>query len=205
VPQGINVKTAARLEADARSGIARVGSDVFFGLNVDIRRPQLVTIGSHVSIDTGAYITTAAEIGDYVHIGPYVTVIGGPKARFVMGNFTNLAAGCRVICGSDRFMGEGLIGPASLPEEFKDRMKLAPVILEDFANVGSNVVIMPGVTLAQGSVIGACALVTESTEPWTVYTGIPAKPRKSRPWRRMVRYAEKLGYVTDEARRQGLS
>lgn len=191
-------------EVNFRS-LARVGDDVRFGMNVDIRRAQLVAIGSHVSIDTGAYITTAADIGDYVHIGPYVTVIGGPDARLVMGNFTNLAGGCRVICGSDRFMGEGLIGPASLPDEFKDRMNLAPVVLEDFANVGSNAVIMPGVTLAQGTVIGACALVTESTEPWTVYTGIPAKPRKSRPWKRMVRYAEQLGYVTDAAPRRGRS
>src|SRR3954469_11301694 len=116
---------------DAKA-FARIGEDVRFGMNVDIRRPQLVAIGSHVAIDTGAYITTAAEIADYVHIGPYVTAIGGPDARLVMRNFTNLAAGCRVICGSDGFMGEGLIGPASLPDEFKDKMKLAPVVLEDF-------------------------------------------------------------------------
>jgi acetyltransferase-like isoleucine patch superfamily enzyme len=122
-----------------------------------------------------------------------------------MRNFTNLAAGCRVICGSDRFMGEGLIGPASLPDEFKDKMKLAPVVLEDFANVGTNAVIMPGVTLAQGTVIGACSLVTASTEPWTVYTGIPARPRKSRPWQMMVSYAEALGYVTAAKPRQGRS
>jgi len=184
---------------------ARICENVRFGMSVDIRRPQLVSIGSHVAIDTGTYITTAAEIGDYVHIGPYVTVIGGPDARLVMRNFTNIAAGVRVICGSDRFMGEGLIGPASLPDEFKDKMKLAPVVLEDFANVGTNAVIMPGVTLAQGTVIGACSLVTSSTEPWTVYTGIPARPRKARPWQTMVRYAEELGYVTDEAPRQGRS
>jgi acetyltransferase-like isoleucine patch superfamily enzyme len=188
-----------------RQAFARIGEDVRFGMNVDIRRPQFVSIGSHVAIDTGAYITTAAGIGDYVHIGPYVTVIGGPEARLTMGNFTNLAAGCRVICGSDRFMGEGLVGPASLPDEFKDKMKLAPVVLEDFANVGTNAVIMPGVTLAQGTVIGACSLVTASTEPWTVYTGIPAKPQKSRPWQTMVHYAEQLGYVTDATPRRGRS
>jgi acetyltransferase-like isoleucine patch superfamily enzyme len=191
-------------EIDAKT-FARMGKDVRFGKNVDIRRPQLVALGSHVAIDSGVYITTAAEIGDYVHIGPYVTVIGGPEARLVMRSFTNLAAGCRVICGSDRFMGEGLIGPASLPDEFKDKMTLAAIVLEDFANVGTNAVIMPGVTLAQGTVIGACSLVTQSTEPWTVYVGIPAKPRKSRPWQTMVRYAEQLGYVIDAAPREGRS
>ena len=178
---------------------AHIGTDVVIGPNVDIRRPHLVSIGSHVSIDTGAYITTAAEIGDYVHIGPYITVIGGAEARLVMGHFTNLAAGARVICGSDRFQGDGLIGPASLPAKYKDTMKLAPVILENFANVGTNAVIMPGVTLAEGSVVGACSLVTKSTEPWTIYTGIPAKPVKARPRDKMIAYAAELGYVTAAA------
>ena len=178
------------------SAFAKIGTDVRIGPNVDIRRPHLVSIGSHVSIDTGAYITTAAEIGDYVHIGPYVTVIGGAEARLVMGHFTNLAAGTRIICGSDRFQGDGLIGPASLPAKYKDTMKLAPVILENFANVGTNAVIMPDVTLAEGSVVGACSLVTKSTEPWTIYTGIPARPVKPRPRDKMIAYAAELGYVT---------
>lgn len=177
----------------------KIGIDVHIAPNVDIRRPHLVSIGNHVAIDTGAYITTGAELADYIHVGPYVTVIGGERAMLVMGNFTNLAAGCRVICGSDRFQGEGLIGPASLPDQYKDRMKLAPVILEDFANVGTNTVIMPGVTLAEGSVIGACALVAKSTEPWTIYTGIPAKPIKTRPRDTMIQYAQELGYVTGAA------
>jgi len=177
------------------SSFKNVGNDVLIGPNADFRRPHLISIGSHVAIDTGTYITTAANIGDYVHIGPYVTVIGGEQALLVMGNFTNLAAGCRVICGSDRFQGAGLIGPATLPKKYKDEMKLAPVVLENFANVGSNAVIMPGVTLAEGSVIGACSLVTKSTEPWTIYTGIPAKRLKSRPREKMIRYAAALGYV----------
>jgi len=177
------------------TAFARIGEDVRFGMNVDIRRPELVAIGSHVSIDTGAYITTAAEIGDYVHIGPYVTVIGGPNARFTMGRFTALAAGVRVICGSDRFMGEGLSGPASIPDEYKDKMELAPVVLEDFAAAGTNAIILPGVTLAQGSVVSAGSLVARNTEPWTVYAGSPARPLKARPRDRMLRYAAEMGYV----------
>ena len=176
------------------ASLKSVGTDVVISPNAEIRRPDMVSIGSHVAIDT-AYITTAAGIADYVHVGPYVTVIGGPKARLTMGHFTNLAAGARVICGSDRFMGDGLIGPASIPDAYKDKMKLAPVVLEDFANVGTNAVIMPGVTLAQGSVIGAGSLVTHSTEPWTVYVGVPAWPLKARPREQMLRYAAEMGYV----------
>jgi acetyltransferase-like isoleucine patch superfamily enzyme len=171
-----------------------VGTDVVISPNAEIRRPQLVSIGNHVAIDT-AIITTAAEIGDYVHIGPYVTVIGGPKARLTIGRFVALAAGTRVICGSDRFMGEGLMGPASIPDAYKDKMKLAPVVLEDFAAAGTNAIILPGVTLAQGSVIATGSLLTHSTEPWTVYAGNPARPLKVRPRERMLRYASEMGYV----------
>jgi galactoside O-acetyltransferase len=177
------------------SSLKSVGNDVVISPNAEIRRPHLVSVGSHVAIDT-ACITTAAEIKDYAHIGPYVTIIGGAKGMFVMGHFTNLAAGCRVVCVSDRHLGDGLMGPASIPEQYKDAVDAAPVIMENFANVGTNVVIMPGVTLAEGTVIGACSLVTKNTEPWTIYTGIPAQPRKSRPSEKMIRYAAELGYVT---------
>lgn len=169
------------------------GDDTFISANVEIRRPQLVTVGSHVAIDTGFYCTVSMEVGDYVHIAPYITVIGGADGRFRMDHFATLAAGSRVICGSDDHMGEGLVGP-TIPDEFKDRVTIAPVTFEKFANIGTNVVIMPGVTLAEGTVVGANSLVTKSTEPWTVYVGTPAVPVKIRPHKRLHDYARQLGY-----------
>ncbi len=110
-----------------------------------------------------------------------------------MGNFTNLAAGCRVICGSDKFAGDGLIG-AAIPVQFRDHMHSGGVTLQDFANVGSNAVLMPGVTLAEGSVVGACAMLLHDTEPWGIYVGVPARRIKTRPRETMLKYAKQLGY-----------
>lgn len=169
------------------------GEDTFISKNVEIRRPHLVSVGSHSAIDTGFYCTVAADIGDYVHIAPYITAIGGANGYWKMDHFSTLAAGSRIICGSDDHMGEGLVGP-TIPEEFKDHITIAPVIFEKFANIGTSVVIMPGVTLAEGSVVGANSLVTKSTEPWTVYVGSPAKPVKNRPKAKIYEYARKLGY-----------
>lgn len=171
-----------------------IGQDVFISVNVEIRRPQLVTIGNHVAIDTGFYLTTAAELGDYIHIAPYITVIGGGEGRLIMGHFTTIAAGTRIICGSDSHMGHGFVGP-TIPEDYRDEMFIAPVTFKMFASVGTNVVIMPGITLGEGSVVGACSLVTKDTEPWTIYTGIPAKPVKMRPKDKMISYAKELGYL----------
>jgi len=170
-----------------------VGEDVFISSQVEIRRPRLVSIGSHVAIDTGFYCTVSAEIGDYIHIGPYVTVIGGENGVLKMDHFSSIAAGSRVICASDEHLGEGIPGP-TIPQPCRDKVLTAPVIFERFANVATNVVIFPGVTLAEGSVIGACSLVTKSTEPWTIYTGVPAKAVKARPRDKMLTMARELGY-----------
>ncbi len=174
--------------------LASCGDDVFVSSTVEIRRPHLVRIGSHVAIDTGFYCTTEASIGDYIHIGPYVTVIGGAEGQFVLRNFNTIGAGSRVLCATDSFLGEGIVGMG--PPEFRDMVRHEPVIFEMFASVGTNVVIHPGVTLAEGSVVGSCSLVTKSTEPWTIYFGVPAKPVRLRPRERMLAAAKALKYIS---------
>jgi len=169
------------------------GEDIFVSAHAFFRRPHLVSIGNHVAVDYGVYCTTAAEIGDYIHIAPYVTIIGGKKGLLKMDHFTTIAAGSRIISASDEHLGAGFVGP-TIPDAFRDKVTQLPVIFERFASIGTNVVIMPGVTLGEGSVVGACAYVTESTEPWTIYTGVPAKPVKMRPREKMIEMAKTLGY-----------
>lgn len=170
-----------------------VGNDVFISPYVEIRRPQLVRVGNHVAIDSGFYLTAAADIGDYIHIGPSVTVIGGEKGKLSIHDFVTIAMGTRILCGSDDFNGGGLVTAPGIPPEFTN-VKHAPVVVEDFANICTNAVILPGVTLREGSVVGACSLVTRDTEPWTIYMGTPARPVKKRPKEKMIEYARILGY-----------
>lgn len=169
------------------------GSDIFISPNVEIKRPNLVSLGNHICIDSGFFITTQAQLGDYIHIGPYVCVIGGEHGLLKMGNFTNIAAGGRIICGSDEFMGKGFSFPG-LSNKYRDTIIVQPVFIEDFVGIGASVTILPGVKLSVGSVIGAGAVVIKDTEPWTIYTGIPAKPIKIRPKEKMIQLAKKLGY-----------
>lgn len=176
------------------SRLRATGSDVFVSADVEIRRPHLVSLGKHVAIDSGFYITTAADVGDHVHIGPGVRVIGGAKAKLTMGHFTNIALGSSIICGSDEYGGAGLVSAPGIPEEFRDVVDTSPVVFRNFANVGAHVVVLPGVELAEGTVVGACSLVTKSTDPWTVYMGVPARPVRARPREKMLEYAARLGY-----------
>ena len=169
------------------------GEDVFFSANVEVRQPQLVSVGNHTKIDSYLYLTTSAEIGDYVHLATGAMIIGSARGRFVMNHFSTLSIGGRIICGSDEHKGYGLVGP-TIPEEFHDRLIIEPVVFGRFANVGASVTILPGVTLGEGSVVGAYSLVNKDTAPWTIYVGVPARPVGNRPSGKMLEYAKQLGY-----------
>lgn len=171
--------------------LLQYGKDVFISKKVEIRRPKLVAIGNHIAIDTGFYCTTALQMGDYIHIGPYVTVIGGAHGLLKLKNFTTITAGCRIICVSDSFDGSGLVG-TMVPKKYLNKLIAKPIVFEDFSVLGTNSVIMPGVTLGEGSVIGACSFVNKDTEPWTVYVGTPARPIKKRPKNKILEYARQV-------------
>lgn len=164
------------------------GMNVRISSRVEIKRPDLVKIGSHVAIDSGFYITTAAQIGNYVHIAPYVSIIGGANSSVEISDFATIAAGARLIVKGDEHLGEGMVGP-TIPEKYKDKLIGGELKLCKFSAVGTNAVIMPGLIIAEGSVIGAGAILTKSTEPWTIYVGNPARPIKKRNNKKILEFA----------------
>lgn len=187
------MKKNTRIDLYDLSLLRSRGKDVLISKNVEIKRPQLISVGDYVCIDSGFYITTQAELGDYIHIGPQVCVIGGQNGLLKMGNFTNLAAGCRLVCGSDEFLGKGFSFPG-LDKKYRDKLIIAPIIIENFVGVGASATILPGITLGVGSVVGAGSVVTKNTEPWTIYVGNPAKPIRKRHKNNMLKLAKELGY-----------
>lgn len=53
-------------------------------------------------------------------------------------------------------------------------VKSKPIIIEDNVWIGFDSVILAGVTVGEGSIIGARSVVRENVEPWTVVAGNPA-------------------------------
>ena len=56
----------------------------------------------------------------------------------------------------------------------------APIVVGDNAWVAGWSIILPGVTIGEGAVVAAGAVVTKDVEPWTVVGGNPAKFIKER-------------------------
>lgn len=63
----------------------------------------------------------------------------------------------------------------------------APVVIEEYAWIGSRVNIMPGVRIGKGSVVASGAVVTKDVAPFMIVGGVPARP--------IGRRAENLNYT----------
>ena len=57
---------------------------------------------------------------------------------------------------------------------------LKPIVIEDHVWVCADAFVGPGVTLAQGTVVGARAAIFKNSQPWSVYSGNPAQLIKQR-------------------------
>ncbi len=168
------------------------GDDVLIDNDVIVKQ-KLEISGSHVSIDKGVYFSTNVLIGCYVHISPYVTIIGGKNSSFTAKGFNNIMAGARIVCGSDRFDDTGLFG-AMIPKDFKGTQIIEPVIMEEFSNIGTNAIVLPGSILRKGVLLSAGSLLMGDTEEWGVYKGNPAILVKKINPSKILENAKKLGY-----------
>jgi acetyltransferase-like isoleucine patch superfamily enzyme len=168
----------------------KIGEDVFIDETAIIKNPDICEIGSHVAIDIGVVVSTEMILGDYIHISPYVVVIGSKKSKLILGDFCFIASGTKIVCGGEYYTGEGLVGP-TIPAEYRV-IDYNTVTFENFSGCGVNCSILPGVKLAEGSILGANSLLTKDTEPWTIYIGSPAKPYKIREKNKIIEYAKIL-------------
>ena len=55
-----------------------------------------------------------------------------------------------------------------------------PIVIRDQVWVCANAFVGPGVTVGEGAIIGACAVVTRDVEPWAIMAGNPARFVKKR-------------------------
>lgn len=162
-----------------KMGFASVGDNVRIERSCVIVNPGYISIGHDVIIDQFTFVIAGeagVEIGSWIHIAGH-NLLGG-NAGLVMEDFTNIAAGSKLISSSDDFGGDYLIGPSS-PSKFT-KIHAAPIILRENTILGAGTVVLPGCECAEGTATGANAVIVKSTEPWGIYVGSPAKRLKDR-------------------------
>ena len=113
----------------------------------------------------------------FYRIASFVSIVGG--GELAVGDYVAIAAGARLITGTDQYEGGSRMS-AALPSEQRN-VKLKKIVIGKDAFVGTNAVVHSGVTIGEGAVIGSCSLVLKDCEPWTIYAGVPCKPIGRRP------------------------
>lgn len=158
-------------------GLKRCGTDVKISAKASIYHADRIEIGDHVRIDDFCILSGTVSIGRNVHVAVFCHVAGG-RAGIVLDDFSGLAAGCHVFTETDDYTGQAMTNP-TVPEAFT-RLTRQPVVLGRHAIIGIQSAVFPGVTVAEGTSVGAMSLVTRSTEPWSIYAGIPARKIRDR-------------------------
>ena len=155
-----------------------LGKNVIIGKTVRIRHPELVEIGDDCIIDDHTYISCALSLEGYVHIASGCKIIGGRRSRVTMGMFSGFSPNVVVAAGSDDYIG-GIACP-QVPAEYKGEFVCGTIDIGRHCVVGANSVVLPNVTLHEGSAVGALSLVNKNLKAWQLYFGSPARWIKAR-------------------------
>lgn len=135
---------------------------------VSIRHPETFEFGSGVFIGEQAVLQGRFDgrcrIGDGSWIGPQSFL----DARdLVIGEKVGWGPGAKAL-------GSTHIGhPTDVPVIESD-LAIEPIRVEDWADIGANATILPGVTVGRGSIAGAGAVVTKDIAPYCKVAGVPA-------------------------------
>lgn len=134
----------------------------YYGLK-NVHPTFLATFGlSNVSKDVVA--------GAYSYIGPGCLIY--PKVS--IGNYTMLANEVYVIGGDHNYRNP------EIPAVFNGRDYLKPTVIGSDVWIGCRATIMTGVTIGNGAIVAAGAVVTKDLDPYGIYAGVPAKKIRER-------------------------
>ncbi len=168
-----------------RAVARRFGNGVKIGSGVGFKHLETFEIGDGVFIGDQAYIQGrfdgVTRIGNHVWIGPQAYF---DARQLILGDYVGWGPGAKVL-GSTH---TGI--PIDRPI-METNLEIRPVHVEAWADIGTNAVLLPGVTVGKGSIVGAGAVVTRDVPAFAIVAGVPAK---------FVRWRE--GYTGDAAVRE---
>lgn len=157
-------------------GFKSIGQNVKLSRKASIYSPEKISIGNNVRIDDFCILSGNITLGSHIHISAYVALYGA--MGIVMEDYSGISPKSVVYSAMDDFSGDYLIGP--IHPEFTTNVKGGLVRICRFVQIGSNSVVFPNLIIGEGAVIGACSLVNQNVEEWSVNYGVPSTKHKER-------------------------
>jgi|SRR3954453_17794623 maltose O-acetyltransferase len=122
-------------------------------------------IGKGAIVESGCYFFSAnLTLGEYCVINQHCYLDN--KAHISVGPRSGISMGSMLLT-SDHEMGDAHVRYGSYAP--------APIDIRAGVWIGARVIVLPGVTIGDGCLVAAGALVTTDLEPNGLYAGVPAK------------------------------
>ena len=142
------------------------------------RHPRAVRLGAGVMLDRGVVLLANRErndaplidIGDGTYINRQTMIDASAGIRIGAG--VMIGPGC-YLTDHDHVIDEAGISKSDLDE--------SPTSIGDRAWIGAHACILKGVTVGDGAVVAAGAVVTRDVPPGARVAGVPARPLESTP------------------------
>ena len=126
-------------------------------------RYSAAQVGEGCRANHYAKVTKKTYIHDHANFNG-IKIIG--PGRVEIGRYFHSGTDCRILTASHNYEGE------EIPYDSTDIVK--DVRIEDFVWIGDRVMILPGVTIGEGAVIQAGAVVVRDIPPYAIAGGNPA-------------------------------
>lgn len=157
-------------------GLTQLGEKVYIEQNVCfLRHPENVRLGAHVMIKEGVRVcptnpSALIQIGDWTTVGAHSFLYASKEIS--IGNNCLIAPFCYFV-DSDHGIATGRL----IREQ---PMESLPIKVGDDVWIGTGAVITRGVTIHNGAVVAARAVVTEDVPANAIVAGIPARTLRYR-------------------------
>lgn len=170
---GLNLIKTKFLFKEAR--IIRFPFDVRGRKFISIKKGFTTGVGCRleaypINSDNVLFIEENVQINDYVHITAMEKVTIGK----------NVLMASRIYisdCSHGSYSGDNNDSNPKISPS-KRALFSSPVIIKDNVWLGESVSVLPGVTIGEGTIVGANSVVTKSLPDFVIAVGIPAKPIK---------------------------
>lgn len=148
------------------------GEHVILNALCKIMRAENMQIDDYSRVLDFAYIDAgeSLKIGKYSIITWHCLIEGGAKVD--IGNRVFIGPGSKLLSSTYSF--NGFYTNEFLPKATRE-IQYGDIKICDDAYIGAGSIIMPGVTIGEGALVGANALVNRNLKPWGIYFGNPVK------------------------------
>lgn len=163
-------------------GLATLGCDSHFAEPFRIGSPHRIHIGRDVWIGPRAHLSAVEEIGDN-HYEPTIRIGDGCHIAedFILHCAGEVDLGSRVLIAARAYVGDSFREYENWREHRGDTpyAEAKPIKIQDGAFIGVGAAVLPGVTIGEGAIIAANAVVTRTVPPRSVALGNPARVIRS--------------------------